>query len=61
MRTYLIPISCIPPIVGACIIWKGSWAHRGLPLFGYYLLPTFGTPYVLTQVPQRVGDIGDDD
>lgn len=21
--------------------------NRGLPLFGYYLLPTFGTPYVL--------------
>ncbi|KAI5477384.1 hypothetical protein MNV49_006451 [Pseudohyphozyma bogoriensis] len=45
--TYLIPISCVPIIVGSVIIWKASWAHRGVPLFGYYLLPCFGAPYVL--------------
>ncbi|GAA5955885.1 hypothetical protein JCM3765_000028 [Sporobolomyces pararoseus] len=45
--TYLIPISCLPVIVGALIIWQASWKHRGVPLFGYYLLPTFGAPYVL--------------
>ncbi|KAM0755064.1 MFS general substrate transporter [Meredithblackwellia eburnea MCA 4105] len=45
--TYFIPISCIPVLVGCIIIWKASWHHRGVPLFGYYLLPTFGAPYVL--------------
>ncbi|GAA5832926.1 hypothetical protein JCM3766R1_000359 [Sporobolomyces carnicolor] len=45
--TYLIPISCLPVIVGSAIIWGASWTHRGVPLFGYYLLPTFGAPYVL--------------
>ncbi|GAA5942843.1 uncharacterized protein JCM15063_002810 [Sporobolomyces koalae] len=45
--TWLIPISCIPVIVGSAIIWGSSWHHRGVPLFGYYLLPTFGAPYVL--------------
>lgn len=34
-------------MVGAIIIWRGSWHHRGLALFGYYLLPVFGAPYVL--------------
>jgi hypothetical protein len=48
--TLLIPLSCIPVLVGAIIIWKSSWHHRGWPLFGYYLLPTFGTPYVLMSV-----------
>ncbi|GAA5827780.1 hypothetical protein JCM5353_006415 [Sporobolomyces roseus] len=45
--TYLIPISCVPVMVGAAIIWGASWDHRGVPLFGYYLLPCFGSPYVL--------------
>ncbi|GAA6015957.1 hypothetical protein JCM11491_007125 [Sporobolomyces phaffii] len=45
--TYLIPLSCVPVIVGSAIIWGASWTHRGVPLFGYYLLPTFGAPYVL--------------
>ncbi|GAA5987464.1 hypothetical protein JCM11641_003837 [Rhodosporidiobolus odoratus] len=45
--TYLIPISCIPVFIGAAIIWGASWEHRGVPLFGFYLLPTFGSPYVL--------------
>lgn len=34
-------------MVGAIILWRGSWHGRGLPLFGYYLLPIFGAPYVL--------------
>ncbi|KAL0570910.1 hypothetical protein V5O48_011050 [Marasmius crinis-equi] len=46
-RTYLLALSCLPIIVGAVMIWKGSWVHKALPLCGYYLLPTFGAPYVL--------------
>jgi mannitol-specific phosphotransferase system IIBC component len=35
-------------MIGSSIIWGASWTpHRGIPLFGYYLLPTFGAPYVL--------------
>ncbi|KZT50798.1 hypothetical protein CALCODRAFT_504295 [Calocera cornea HHB12733] len=34
-------------MVGAIVIWKASWTPPGLPLFGYYLLPIFGAPYVL--------------
>ncbi|GAA5856058.1 hypothetical protein JCM8547_002960 [Rhodosporidiobolus lusitaniae] len=45
--TLLLPISCIPVFIGAAIIWGASWEHRGVPLFGFYLLPTFGSPYVL--------------
>lgn len=45
--TYLLPISCIPVVVGSLIIWLASWKHRGVPLFGFYLLATFGAPYVL--------------
>ncbi|SCV73869.1 BQ2448_6299 [Microbotryum intermedium] len=33
--TYLIPISCIPIVVGSLIIWLASWKHRGVPVFGY--------------------------
>ncbi len=46
-RTYLMPISCWPMIIGAVMIWKGSWAHKALPLLGYYLVASFGAPYVL--------------
>ncbi|GAA5953621.1 hypothetical protein JCM21900_003365 [Sporobolomyces salmonicolor] len=45
--TWLIPLSCLPVVTGAAIIWGASWKHRGVPLFGYYLLPCFGAPYVL--------------
>lgn len=38
-RLILLMISCLPVIVGAAIVWRGSWNGRGLPLFGYYLLP----------------------
>lgn len=34
-------------LVGAIIIWRAPWHPRGWPLFGYYLLPVFGAPYVL--------------
>lgn len=37
-RTYLLPLSCIPVVVGAVIIWQASWTHRAAPLIGYYLL-----------------------
>ncbi|EIN12276.1 MFS general substrate transporter [Punctularia strigosozonata HHB-11173 SS5] len=46
-RTILLALTCLPVMVGALVIWLGSWSHRGLPLFGYYLLPIFGAPYVL--------------
>ncbi|KPV72311.1 uncharacterized protein RHOBADRAFT_18147 [Rhodotorula graminis WP1] len=45
--TLLIPISCIPVWIGAALIWGASWERRGVPLFGNYLLATFGSPYVL--------------
>ncbi|KDE05482.1 hypothetical protein MVLG_04171 [Microbotryum lychnidis-dioicae p1A1 Lamole] len=45
--TYLIPISCVPIVMGSLVIWLASWKHRGVPLFGYYLIPCFGAPYVL--------------
>ncbi|TIC27804.1 MFS general substrate transporter [Wallemia mellicola] len=46
-RLVLLIISCLPVIVGAAIIWRASWNSRGVPLFGYYLLPIFGAPYVM--------------
>ncbi|KAJ7288245.1 MFS general substrate transporter [Mycena rebaudengoi] len=46
-RTIMIPITCIPVLIGAAIIWKGTWQYRGLPLVGYNLLGCFGAPYVL--------------
>lgn len=27
--------------------WRGDWTNKAVPLAGYYLLPTFGTPFVL--------------
>lgn len=27
--------------------WKGDWTNKAVPLAGYYLLPTFGAPFVL--------------
>ncbi|KAJ9107150.1 hypothetical protein QFC19_002810 [Naganishia cerealis] len=46
-RTILLVLSCLPPIVGALMCWKGNWANKAVPLAGYYLLPTFGAPFVL--------------
>ncbi|GAB1517385.1 hypothetical protein RhiTH_000433 [Rhizoctonia solani] len=46
-RTLLIPITCMPVMVGAIIVWKYDWSHRGPLLVGYYLLAIFGAPYVL--------------
>ncbi|CAE6435609.1 hypothetical protein ACGC1H_004646 [Rhizoctonia solani] len=46
-RTLLIPITCMPVMVGAIMIWKYDWSHRGPLLVGYYLLAIFGAPYVL--------------
>jgi hypothetical protein len=51
--TYLIPLSCIPVFVGSLIIWQASWVHRGVPLFGYYLLPCFGAPLSYFQARAR--------
>ncbi|THG96701.1 hypothetical protein EW026_g5177 [Hermanssonia centrifuga] len=46
-RLILLALSCLPVMVGAIILWRGSWHERGLALFGYYLIPIFGAPYVL--------------
>ncbi|PSR72625.1 hypothetical protein PHLCEN_2v11509 [Hermanssonia centrifuga] len=46
-RLTLLALSCLPVMVGAVILWRGSWHERGLALFGYYLIPIFGAPYVL--------------
>lgn len=47
MTCYLMALSCVPVIIGSIIIWKGSWRERGLPLFGYTLIPVFGAPYIM--------------
>ena len=46
-RSGLLVLSCLPPIIGACMCWKGDWGNKAVPLAGYYLLPTFGAPFVL--------------
>ena len=47
-RCLLLAVSCLPVLAGAIIVWKGSWTSgRGVPLFGYYLIPVFGAPYVM--------------
>ncbi|KAL7423621.1 hypothetical protein Q5752_001202 [Cryptotrichosporon argae] len=46
-RTILLPLSCIPVYVGAIVIWAGPWTPHAGPLIGYYLVASFGAPYVL--------------
>lgn len=46
-RTVLLVVSCLPVIVGASMCWRGDWSNKAVPLAGYYLLPTFGAPFVL--------------
>lgn len=46
-RTWLFPISCIPVVVGAIVIWTAPWHPTAGPLIGYYLVASFGAPYVL--------------
>lgn len=46
-RTVLLVVSCLPPIIGSIMCWKGDWGNKAVPLAGYYLLPTFGAPFVL--------------
>ena len=46
-RTVLLVVSCLPVIVGASMCWRGDWSNKAIPLAGYYLLPTFGAPFVL--------------
>ncbi|UZJ57001.1 hypothetical protein CBS101457_006321 [Exobasidium rhododendri] len=46
-RTVLLVTSCFPVIIGAAMCWKGDWSNKAIPLAGYYLIPTFGTPFVL--------------
>ncbi|CAD6582813.1 MAG: hypothetical protein TREMPRED_003399 [Tremellales sp. Tagirdzhanova-0007] len=47
IRTYLLPLSCIPVMVGALVIWLAPWHPTIGPLMGYYLVASFGAPYVL--------------
>jgi hypothetical protein len=37
----------MPVMIGAIILWCAPWHPRGIPLFGYYLIPMFGAPYSL--------------
>ncbi|ORY27486.1 major facilitator superfamily domain-containing protein [Naematelia encephala] len=46
-RTYVLPVSCIPVVVGALVIWLAPWHPTAGPLIGYYLVASFGAPYVL--------------
>ncbi|WVF66524.1 hypothetical protein IAT40_001264 [Kwoniella sp. CBS 6097] len=47
IRTWLLPASCIPVVVGALVIWLAPWHPTAGPLIGYYLVASFGAPYVL--------------
>ncbi|WVQ94140.1 hypothetical protein IAU59_001218 [Kwoniella sp. CBS 9459] len=47
IRTLLLPASCIPVVVGALVIWLAPWHPTAGPLIGYYLVASFGAPYVL--------------
>ncbi|WRT63194.1 uncharacterized protein IL334_000097 [Kwoniella shivajii] len=47
IRTLLLPISTIPVIVGALVVWLAPWHPTVGPLIGYYLVASFGAPYVL--------------
>lgn len=46
-RTWLFPLSCVPVVVGAVVIWTAPWHPTAGPLIGYYLVASFGAPYVL--------------
>ncbi|EJT96617.1 MFS general substrate transporter [Dacryopinax primogenitus] len=47
IRCLLLALTCLPVMAGGIIIWRASWHPPGVALFGYYLLPIFGAPYVL--------------
>ncbi|WVQ82802.1 hypothetical protein IAT38_004934 [Cryptococcus sp. DSM 104549] len=47
IRTILLPISCIPVVIGAIVVWTAPLHVRAGPLIGYYLVASFGAPYVL--------------
>ncbi|KAL8286127.1 hypothetical protein RQP46_004615 [Phenoliferia psychrophenolica] len=40
-------LTTIVIVIPGGVFTMASWVHRGVPLFGYYLLPCFGAPYVL--------------
>lgn len=46
-RTLWFPVSCVPIVVGAIVIWTAPWHPTAGPLIGYYLVASFGAPYVL--------------
>lgn len=43
----MLALSCVPIIVGAITIWTAPWIPTVGPLIGYYLVASFGAPYVL--------------
>jgi MFS family permease len=45
-RTVLFIVSTFPVMIGAAMCWKGDWTNKAVPLAGFYLLPSFGTPFV---------------
>ncbi|KAK8844791.1 hypothetical protein IAR55_006641 [Kwoniella newhampshirensis] len=58
IRTYLLPVSCIPVVVGALVIWLAPWHPTAGPLIGYYLVASFGAPYVLLLTLASVNTAG---
>ncbi|ODN73329.1 hypothetical protein, variant [Cryptococcus amylolentus CBS 6039] len=47
IRTLLLPLSCVPVVIGAIVVWTAPMDVIAGPLIGYYLVATFGAPYVL--------------
>ena len=37
-RTLILPLSCVPVIIGAIVVWTSPWHIRAGPLIGYYLI-----------------------
>lgn len=51
IRTILLPLSCLPVLAGAVMVWRGSWENRAVPLAGIYLVASFGC--VASRVARR--------
>ena len=52
MRAYLALFAGLPPIAGSVMVWKsGPWGSqypKAQPLWGFYMMSTFSTTYVMT-------------
>lgn len=51
MRIYLALFAALPPIAGSVMVWQsGQWGPRfpkAQPLWGFYMMSTFSTTYVM--------------